>query len=37
MVSLIMHNAIKIIKRNMFNLNTKRLYIGYTKKTKIKM
>ena len=36
-VSLIRYNAIKIIKMNNFNLNIKRLYISYTKKTKKKI
>jgi len=36
-VSLIRYNAIKIIKMNNFNLNIKRLYINYTKKTKKKI
>jgi len=36
-VSLILYNTIKIIKMNNFNLNIKRLYINYTKKTKKKI
>jgi hypothetical protein len=36
-VSLILYNTIKIIKMNNFNLNIKRLYISYTKKTKKKI
>jgi hypothetical protein len=36
-ISLILYNTIKIIKMNNFNLNIKRLYISYTKKTKKKI